>query len=57
MRTISTIADRISGARLSHASITIASSASTAALSAAPLDAMIDFPDDSDGCSAPTGGA
>lgn len=32
-------------------------SAGTAALSAAPLDSTTDFPDDSDGCSSPTGGA
>jgi hypothetical protein len=32
-------------------------SASTAALSAALYDATSDFPDDSDGCSSPAGGA
>ncbi len=59
VRIISSMMRRADSESVGHAVIKAAKrgSASTAALSAALYDATSDFPDDSDGCSSPTGGA
>ena len=56
---ISSMTRRADSERVGHAVTKAAKrgSAETAALSAAPLDSTSDFPDDSDRCSSPTGGA
>jgi hypothetical protein len=57
LRAMPTMIERECGLSNAQASLTIASPGSGAAHSAAPLDDTGVFPDDSDGCSVPTGGA
>jgi hypothetical protein len=53
LRAIPTIIDRECFTSSGHARITISKSASTAALSAAPLDDTCEFPDDFARCASP----